>query len=1106
MAIYHLSAQVISRGTGRSVVAAAAYRAATRLEDSRTGLVHDFTRKDHVLHAKVLLPDGAPTAWADRSLLWNAVESSEKRKDAQLAREVEFALPRELSQSEGIALARDFVREQFVARGMVADLCVHSPVGEDGEAKPHAHVLLTLRGVAPGQQADGSDAAFGPKQREWNSTALLQTWRERWAELANERLASLGHEARIDHRSLAAQGIPLEPQHKVGPAGMRRAERGEAAERRAEHDAIARRNGTRIMADPALALDALTRQQSTFTRRDLARFIAQHSEGAAQFAQVLAKVEAAPALVRLGEDVAGRTRWTTREMLTAERRLEGQAAVLAQGQVHGVTARQQDRALRRAEQRGLTLSDEQRDAVRHLTGGEGLALVVGYAGTGKSALLGVAREAWEGQGLRVRGATLSGIAAEGLQAGSGIASKTLASLEWHWARGREPLSARDVLVLDEAGMVGSRQIQRVLEQAQQAGAKVVLVGDPEQLQAIEAGAAFRALLERHGAAEIAEVRRQREGWQREATRELATGRTDEALARYEQASMVLGHATQEDARAALVEGWLSGRQQEPTRSQLMLASTRADAAALNQLARERLGRAGALGPDHRIATEQGEQSFATGDRLMFLRNERALGAGAEGQGGTAVKNGTLGTVTSIQGQGEAARLTVRLDAKDTTTPAAEVSFAVKDYGAFTHGYAATIHKAQGVTVERAHVLASRAMDRHAAYVALTRHREGVRLHWARDELGSREGFSRALSRQRTKDVTLDYAGPEGERRAREAFARRRGLHPLVPESEITVRSPAERARASGEAALQQLDRAERQMEPLPPPLLPAQRDPTGRDSLGRGTTGEEIAAAVERDPAVRQEASDRAQWLRVAYRDPGQAEAQLDALLWENRDDRSQVAHQLRERPELLGRLRGSEGLFSGRGAQLERASAISAARSVAQGLEREEAARQRAGEAYVVAVEAQRARDAVEVPGLSQRAWRAVEALEQARTTSRSPEAGKAPQAYWQALAGRPDPALAEAWQRVVRGQPEVAAELRAVATAAEQRLGPQQGVEQSLTAKAAEAAVPSREGLAGVGRAVAAMRDGQRAVETQERVQARSQAAEQQRLGVRRGPGLGR
>jgi ATP-dependent exoDNAse (exonuclease V) alpha subunit len=221
----------------------------------------------------------------------------------------------------------------------------------------------------------------------------------------------------------------------------------------------------------------------------------------------MARVEGSAELVRLGQDAAGRERWTTRDMLAAEQRMEGHAAALAGTQAHGVPLTLQDRALRQAEVRGLTLSDEQRDAVRHLTGAEGLSLVLGYAGTGKSALLGVAREAWEAEGLRVRGATLSGIAAEGLQAGSGISSRTIASLEWQWARGRDLLTARDVLVLDEAGMVGSRQMQRVLEHAQGTGAKVVLVGDPEQLQAIEAGAAFRALAERHGAAEISEVRR-----------------------------------------------------------------------------------------------------------------------------------------------------------------------------------------------------------------------------------------------------------------------------------------------------------------------------------------------------------------------------------------------------------------------------------------------------------------------------------------------------------------------------------------------------------------------------------------------------------------------
>jgi hypothetical protein len=320
---------------------------------------------------------------------------------------------------------------------------------------------------------------------------------------------------------------------------------------------------------------------------------------------------------------------------------------------------------------------------------------------------------------------------------------------------------------------------------------------------------------------------------------------------------------------------------------------------------------------------------------------------------------------------------------------------VKDYDTLAHGYAATIHKAQGVTVERAHVLASAAMDRHSAYVALTRHREGVRLHWAKDELGSREGLTRTLSRQRAKDVTLDYAGQEGAARAQAAFAARRGVHPLAPESEIVLRSPIERARASNAAAAQYLDRAEQRLDPPPAPLLPAYRDPTGRDSLGRGTRAEEIARAVEQDPKVRQEAVDRAQWLQAAYRDPGQAEARLAALIQDSQGDLAEAARRLRERPEQLGALRGRDGLFAGREAQLDRATARSAAGSIASGLQREGVAREKAGTDYVAAVEAQRTRDGIEVPGLSQRAWRAVEAVEQARAASMSQDTHTRPQAY---------------------------------------------------------------------------------------------------------------
>ena len=718
VAIYHFSAKVISRSTGRSAVAAAAYRSASRLIDERTEQPFDYRRKSGVLHSEILLPDGAPDRWSDRQALWNEVEWGEKRKDAQLAREIEFALPREMKSDDAIELARAFVEREFVRRGMVADLNIHCDIREDGLPKPHAHVMLALREVG----ADG----FGAKARDWNSTALLEHWREAWAEHVNARLAELDHDIRIDHRSLKGQGIELEPQFKIGPAAARCEARGRASERADQHRDIARRNGTRLLRSPAAALEALTHTQETFTRHDLARFVFRHTDGKDQFDRLHARILASPELMPLGADERGRERSTSRDLIRAQEAMLWASDRLASQPHHAITERSGRAA--RAEMAAVgQLSDEQVLAVAHVLSAGCLASVVGYAGTGKSTALGVARAAWEAEGYRVVGSALSGIAAENLEKGSGIPSRTLASLEYAWARDRDQLTGKDVLVIDEAGMVGTRQMRRVLEAAERGGAKVVMVGDPEQLQAIEAGAPFRQLVERHGAMEITEVRRQRDDWQRAATRELATGRTQAAIDRYDAAGAIHGHDTRDEARRALVKDWMADRVRDPTASQMLLAYTRADVAELNRLARETLRAAGNLGPDHVVETTNGGRAFAAGDRVMFLRNERSLG----------LKNGTLGTLAAL---GRSA-IEVRLD------DGRNLRFDRKDYAALTHGYAATIHKMQGVTVDRAYVLASRHMDRHATYVAMSRHRDATKLRYGREELATISELWRPVGRE-----------------------------------------------------------------------------------------------------------------------------------------------------------------------------------------------------------------------------------------------------------------------------------------------------------------------------------------------------------------------
>ncbi|MGY8677877.1 Ti-type conjugative transfer relaxase TraA [Bradyrhizobium sp. UFLA05-153] len=763
MAIYHLHVKVIGRKSGSSALASAAYRSASRLRDERLGRGHDFSTKRGVIHSEVMLPENAPEAWGDRERLWNDVEAFEIRKDAQLAREVEFAIPREMTQAQGIELARDFVRGEFVDRGMIADLNVHWDMAEDGMPKPHAHVMLTMRAV--------DENGFGRKVREWNRTEMVERWRERWADVANERLAELDIDARIDHRSLEAQGIAFEPQSQIGaPAKRIEGEGIEAADRAEIHREIARGNGARIIADPDLALDAITHQQSTFTRRDMAKFAHRHSDGLDQFNEVMGAMRGAPDLIELGKDARGEDRFTTREMIEAEQRLHRATELMAEREHHEVRDADRAAALARAEARGLALSGEQADALAHITDGCDLGTVVGHAGTGKSVMLGVAREAWEAAGYEVRGVALSGIAAENLESGSGIASRTIASIEHGWQQGRDLLTARDVLVIDEAGMVGTRQLERVLSHAAEAGAKVVLVGDIKQFQSIEAGAAFRSIHERHGGAKIGEVRRQREDWQRDATRNLANGKTGNALEAYRSHGMVHEAQAREQARGDLIERWDRDRRASPDKSRIILTHTNDEVRALNEAARERMRAAGDLGDDVRLTVERGARNFACGDRVMFLQNERGRG----------VKNGTLGTIEHVSAQS----MTVQID------DGRSVRFDLEDYNRIDHGYAATIHKAQGMTVDHTHVLATPGMDAHGSYVALSRHRDGVDLHYGRDDFVSQDRLVRTLSRDRAKDMASDYERADPA----QSYAERRGITFRERVAEIVRRVVPEKVR------------------------------------------------------------------------------------------------------------------------------------------------------------------------------------------------------------------------------------------------------------------------------------------------------------------------
>jgi Ti-type conjugative transfer relaxase TraA len=354
-----------------------------------------------------------------------------------------------------------------------------------------------------------------------------------------------------------------------------------------------------------------------------------------------------------------------------------------------------------------TITEEQTAALAHITERQGAVQVVsGLAGTGKTFLLDAAREVWEADGYRVIGGALAGKAARGLEEGAGIRSDTLHRLFQELDRGTLEIDERTVVVVDEAGMVGTRQMERLIREVGDRGGKLVLVGDARQLQPIEAGGPFRAIGKAVGEAELKNITRQREQWHREAVEQFSEGNAGEALRAFTERGLVHVADDRMAAMRALIDRWRERAAENPGGC-LIFAGEGREVAALNRMAQAERAGAGLLGGE---SVAVGGEEFHTGDRVLFTRNTRVFG----------LRNGDLGTVVAVRPGDE--EMTVRLDSGRV------VVIPLADYGHVKLGYAMTTHKGQGVTCESAFVLAGGAMqDRHLTYVQTSRARGETRL-------------------------------------------------------------------------------------------------------------------------------------------------------------------------------------------------------------------------------------------------------------------------------------------------------------------------------------------------------------------------------------------
>ena len=494
-------------------------------------------------------------------------------------------------------------------------------------------------------------------------------------------------------------------------------------------------------------ISALTQQESTFTRQQLEAAIAIEAQGIHGASEISGIVERAvqqglanqelDGLVQL-ESPEGKQKsrrkfevFTTREMLQLEQEAIAAAVDRRGDRRHVVSA---DAKL------FVGLSGEQVKAVQHITYESGaIACVRGLAGTGKSHMLGKARQAWENAGFDVIGCALAGKAADGLQRGSGIKSQTLHSLLADLDTGSRVLSENSVVVMDEAGMVGTRQIHRLLTHVNQSCAKLVMVGDHQQLQPIDAGGLFRRISDDVGYAELNDIRRQTNESDRETIKRLIGGDAIDTIQRLSDAGQLRVEMDDQVAEA-MVDDWLANRDPLTPGESLMLAGTRAEVRELNRLARSQLAEKGHLHSEITIETARGDREFSVGDRIIFGRNNRALG----------VKNGQLGTVESwhLDPRGGNLEMTVRLDT------GVAVILDPAEYGHLDHGYAMSVHKSQGVTADNVTVLISESMtDQEWSYVAMSRHRRRLRVFVPE---GLDEVLAQSMGRSRQKGLASDY--------------------------------------------------------------------------------------------------------------------------------------------------------------------------------------------------------------------------------------------------------------------------------------------------------------------------------------------------------------
>lgn len=734
MATYHLKVKNGLKGTGlkhaQYIERDDSYVSSYSV--SENGGHYDYiTRANRYSHKQDLVAaeSGNLPVWAKTADDFWAAADKYERANGRTYRELEISLPRELTDSQNIELIRQLVKDVLGSRSFTYTWAYHKPIAADGEENPHVHLMFSERehdGIPRNawqffRRYNTKNPHLGgaKKNRYFGSRMFVSSVREQWTNTCNEYLRLQDVSARIDHRSYEDRGIELESQNWEKQFFKDK----EIAKNWAFMTAtrvreIMQRNGERIIADPSVAIRALTSNESAFTLNDLRKFINQHTDGEEQFTTAYNAVLHSDFL----QKVAGTEYYTSTEMYLQEASIIAQINSANLSPVREISEEQQ--AVIEEVKNRRTFNSEQEKAYRLLLGNAPIVTVNGAAGTGKSYVLSAMNEAFIQQGIPTFGIAFQTATAKDMQESGGIRSFTIDAFLHRVSKQKMTIPAGSVIVLDEAGMVGSRHMEQILRLAADHHAKIRMVGDSFQLSSVSAGKAFSAVqknLREDCQTSLVQIMRQKNEQMRQASMHLSEHQIAQALAIYRENFAAVHEAEfQQQAAAEAVGDWYVQRRNG---SYMMLTYTNRDAAELNRLARNLLRADGELeGQEYSASVRIGNRTrtlpLSVGDKIVFKENNRDMG----------VINGTFATVRAIEGyDGEAERLTVATDDGRT------LSFALNDYNKINHAYATTIHQSQGLTVDNACLLAGEGMTANLAYVGMTRHRQNLRIYYSKEK-------------------------------------------------------------------------------------------------------------------------------------------------------------------------------------------------------------------------------------------------------------------------------------------------------------------------------------------------------------------------------------